>query len=123
MFKDSLACIRKFVESDDKIRFMWNIGDVVCWECGMLRFKGYWGCGMLGMWDIWDVRHWECGMLGMELLGMRDVVDVECSRWGMLGIQDVGDVGCSGCGMLGVWDVGDVGCLRCGMFRCGMFGM
>ena len=30
MFKDSLACIGKFLESDDKIQVMWNVGDVVC---------------------------------------------------------------------------------------------
>ena len=57
MFKDSLACIQKFVESDDEIRVMWNVGDVTCWECGMLvmwdvwalRFSGRW---MFGMWDV-----------------------------------------------------------------------
>ena len=42
--QDSFAFIRKFVESDDKIRDMWNVGDVVCWECEML-----------GLWDIGDV--------------------------------------------------------------------
>ena len=46
MFKDNLACIRKFVESDDEIRVMWNVGDVVCW-----------GCEMLGLQDIGDVGY------------------------------------------------------------------
>ena len=45
MFKDNLACIGKFVESDDKIRVMWNVGNVVCWEYGAL-----------GSWDIGDAR-------------------------------------------------------------------
>ena len=45
MFKVSLSCIRKFVESDDKIRVMWNVGDVVSWECGML---GLWNIGDAG---------------------------------------------------------------------------
>ena len=36
MFKDNLACIQKFVESDNKIRVMWNAGGVVCLGCGML---------------------------------------------------------------------------------------
>ena len=44
MFKDSLACIRKFVECDDKIQAMRNFGAAVCWECGMLA-----------LWDIGDV--------------------------------------------------------------------
>ena len=44
MFKDSLACIRKFVVSDDKIQVMWTVGDLVCWECEAL-----------GLWDIGDV--------------------------------------------------------------------
>ena len=56
MFKDLLACIWEFVESDDKIRVMWNVGDVVCWECGMLV------CGILGMWDVDDVG---CGISRM----------------------------------------------------------
>ena len=54
MFKDSLACIRKFVESDDKIRVMCNVGDVVCWVFGML-----------GLWDVGDVGCWGCGISGM----------------------------------------------------------
>ena len=49
MFKYSLARIRKFVESDDEIRVMWNVDDGVCWECGMMGLwhigdEGYWGC-------------------------------------------------------------------------------
>ena len=44
MFKDSLPCIPKFVESDEKIQVMWNVGNVVCLECGML-----------GLWIIGDV--------------------------------------------------------------------
>ena len=54
MFKDSLACIRKFAESDDEIRVIWNVGDIVCWECGMLETLdvgdvGCLGSGMFGM--------------------------------------------------------------------------
>ena len=57
MFKNSLAYIRKFV---DEIRIMYIIGDIVCWECGMM---GLWnvqdvecsGCGMLGTWDVGNV--------------------------------------------------------------------
>ena len=44
MFKDSLACIQKFVVSDDKIQVMWTAGNLVCW-----------GCEALGLWDIGDV--------------------------------------------------------------------
>ena len=54
MLKDSLACFRKFPEIDDKIRVMMNVGDVVCWECGMLS-----------LWDIGDVGYWRCWMLKM----------------------------------------------------------
>ena len=68
---------------------MWNVDDVICWDCEML-----------GLWDIRDVRCWECGMLGMGLFGMWDVGDVECSGCGMFGMRDVHDVGC------GMWDVG-----------------
>ena len=39
MFKDSLACVRKFVESDGKIRVMWNVDDVACCKCGMLGLR------------------------------------------------------------------------------------
>ena len=42
--------MRILVESDDKIRVMWNVGDVVCWE---------------GMWDVWFAGYWRCGMLKM----------------------------------------------------------
>ena len=62
MFKDSLACIRKFAESDDEIRVIWNVGDIVCWECGML-----------GLWNVRDV-----GCSGCGIFGMCDVGDVEC---------------------------------------------
>ena len=60
MFKDSLACIRKFAESDDEIRIIWNVGDIVCWECGMLETLdvgdvGCLGSGMFGMLDVRDV--------------------------------------------------------------------
>ena len=65
MFKGSLACIRKFVESDDEIRDMWNVGDIVCYGCVMLGFVRYWECGMMRMWDVGDVGCWGCGMLGM----------------------------------------------------------
>ena len=46
MFKDNLACIRKFIKSDNKIRVIRDVGDVICWECGMLR--------------LWDIRDVEC---------------------------------------------------------------
>ena len=69
MFKDSLAFVQKFVESDDKIRVMWNVGDVVCWECGML-----------GLWDVGDVGYLGCEMLGMWDIADGAVEDVEC--WG-----------------------------------------
>ena len=60
MFKDSLACIRKFAESDDEIRVIWNVGDIVCWECGMLETLdvgdvGCLGSGMFGMLDVREV--------------------------------------------------------------------
>ena len=49
MFKDNLESIQKFVESDDKIPV---VGDVVCWECGMLD-----------LYDVGDVGYCRCGML------------------------------------------------------------
>ena len=52
MFKDSLACIQNFVESDDKIQVIWNVGDVGNMEC----------CVMLGMFDVDDVGYWGCGI-------------------------------------------------------------
>ena len=60
MFKGSLACIRKFAESDDEIRVIWNVGDIVCWECGMLETLdvgdvGCLGSGMFGMLDVREV--------------------------------------------------------------------
>ena len=101
MFNTSLACNRKFVESDYKMRVRCNIGDIVCWECGLL-----------GLCNVQDV---ECS--GCWMLGMRGVRDVGC--W------DVGcwDVVCWGCVMFGMCSVGDMGYLGCGMFGCGMFGM
>ena len=95
MFQDSLACIRKFVESDHKIRVMWNDGDVVCWGVRDVGFAGYWGCGMLVMWDVGDGGYPGCERLE---------------------IWHVGDVGCWGYGMFRMWDVWDVGCSICGMF-------
>ena len=67
MFKDLLACIRIFVESDDKIRVMLNLGDAVCWECGIL-----------GIWDVGDVGYPGCEMLGMWDVEDRVAGDVEC---------------------------------------------
>ena len=79
MFKDNLACIRKFVESDDKIQVMWNVGNVVSWVYGILE-----------MWDVEDVRCWGCGMFGIW-----DVVDVGCCGCGMFRMWDVyRDMGC-----------------------------
>ena len=99
MFKDNLACIRKFVESDDKIQVMWKVGDAVCWVYGIFE-----------MWDVEDVRCWGC-----EMLRMWDVRDMECCGCRMLWMWDVRDVGCLGYGM---WDVE---CLPgCGMFICKM---
>ena len=68
MFKDNLAYIRKFDESDDKIQVMWTVGDVVSWVYGILE-----------MWDVEDVRFWGCVMFWMW-----DVRDVGCSGYGML---------------------------------------
>ena len=75
MFKDNLACIRNFVESDDKIRVMWNVGDVGMLGCWVREILETWilemwfvedvrslGCGMLWMWDVRDVECWGCGM-------------------------------------------------------------
>ena len=57
MFKDSLACIQKFVESNYEIRVIWNVGDIICWECGMFGILdvGDLECldgWMFGMWDV-----------------------------------------------------------------------
>ena len=38
-----------------------------CWGCGMLGIVGCSGCGMLGMWDVGDVRCWEYGMIEMDV--------------------------------------------------------
>ena len=59
MFKDSLACIQNFVESDDKIQVIWNVGDVGNMEC----------CVMLGMFDVGDVGCWGCGIPRMWDVG------------------------------------------------------
>ena len=101
MFKDSLACIQNFVESDDKIQFIWNVGDVGNMECCVML-----GCWMLVMWDVGDV-----GYPGCEMLAMWDVEDLGCCECGMLEMLDVGNVGCWRCGMFGMWHVyRDVGC-------------
>ena len=102
MLKGSLACIRKFVESDNEIRVMWNVGDIVCWRCVMM------GCEMLGMWDVGNVAYWDmgfggCGMLGCKILGMRHVGDIGCSGCGIFKMRDLRAVGR---GMFaGMWNV------------------
>ena len=96
MFKDSPACVWKFVESDDKIRVIWHAGDVgnvISWVCGILE-----------MWDVGDVGCWGYGMFRIWDFGMCDVQVVECSGCGMLGMWDVQCAGCSRCGMFGMWD-------------------
>ena len=84
MFKNSLACIQKFVESDDEIPSY-----VECW-----------GCSMLGMWDVGVVECSGCGMLGMWDVGV-----VGCSGCGMWDIRNMGCWGCGMLGVLGLWDV------------------
>ena len=121
LLKDLLVCIRKFVESDDEIRVIWNVGDIVCCEYGILGMLdvgnvGCPGCGMFGVWDVrgvgcsgcemYDVRDVACSCCGM--FSMRNVYDVGCSGYGMLGMLDVWGVGCSGCRVFRIWDVGDV---------------
>ena len=101
MFKDSPACVWKFVESDDKIRVIWHAGDVgnvISWVCMILE-----------MWDVGDVGCCGYGMFRIWDFGMCDVQVVECSGCGMLGMWDVQYAGCSRCGMFGMWYVG------CGM--------
>ena len=105
MFKGNLACIRNFVESDDKIRVMWNVGDVGMLGCWVREILETW---ILEMWFVEDVRSLGCGML--RIWDVRGVGCLGCWGCGMLGMWDVLDVGCSGCGMLGMWDVG------CGVF-------
>ena len=43
---------------------MWDVGNVGCWGCGMLKMwdvedVGCWGCRVFGRWDVgcgmWDV--------------------------------------------------------------------
>ena len=56
--------------SDDKIRVMWNVGDIVCWERGTLGMPdfgdvGCSGCRMFRIWDVWNVGCSGCGMFGM----------------------------------------------------------
>ena len=68
MFKDSLTCISKFIENDDQIRVMWNVGDVGGLGSGMFEMwndldVGCSGYVMLGIRDVQDVRSWGCGML------------------------------------------------------------
>ena len=58
MFKGLLVCIQTFVESDDEIRVMWNVGNILRW-----------GRVMLGLLDVGDVGRWGCGMLGMQNVG------------------------------------------------------
>ena len=105
MFKDSFACIQKFVESNDEIRVIWNVGHVAC--------LGYW---MLGMWHVGDLECLDVRDVGCVMFGLWDVQDVGCLGCGVFRIWNVGDVGCWGCVMFGIWDVWDVGCLTgCGM--------
>ena len=73
---------------------MWDVGNVGCWGCKMLR-----------MWDVGDV-----GCSRFEISSMWNVRDVGCAGCGMFGMWDVEDVGCSGCGMFEMWNAG------CGMF-------
>ena len=47
---------------------IWDVEDVGCW-----------GCGMLKMWDVGDVEYSGCRMFGLW-----DGGDVECSGCGML---------------------------------------
>ena len=50
--------------------------------------------------------------LGCGMLGMWDVLGVECLEYGMFEVWGVSDVGYLGCRILGMWDVcWDVGCL------------
>ena len=79
------------------------------------------GCGILGMWNIGDVGCWRFGMLGMwDVRDVRywecgDVEDVGCCTCGSFQMWDGRDAGYSGCRMFGMWDVRDVGCSRCRM--------
>ena len=125
MFKNSLECIRKFVESDYEIWVMCHIGDIVCWGCGMsglsnVRDVECSGCGILGMWDIRNVRCSRCGMFGtwdVEMWDFGDIGCLGCRMFGMWNVRDVGcwDVRCSRRGMCGMWYVRDVGCWGCAM--------
>ena len=58
MFKGNLACIRNFVESDDKIRVMWNVGDVGMLGCWVREILETW---ILEMWFVEDVEVWDVG--------------------------------------------------------------
>ena len=92
MFKDSQACIRKFVKSDGEIRVMLEMRSV-----GVV---GRSGCGLFGMWDIRGVGCSEC-----EIFGIWYVVYVGCSGCVMFGMWEVSNLGC------GMWDVcREVGC-------------
>ena len=92
IFKGLLACIQRFVQSDNEIRVIRNIKDIVCWRCIMF-----------GLWNVGDVGCWGCKVLAMWVFG-----DVGCWNCGMLKIWDFVDVGCLVCEMFGNWDVGDV---------------
>ena len=131
MIKNSLAYIRKFLESDDEIRVMCNIGDIVCWmwdvgvvECSRCEIFGRWDvgdmgcwdvgcseCAMFGMWDVWDVGYLRCGMFRMW-----NVQVAVCSGCEMFRLRYVWDVVCLGCGMFGMWNVRDVGFSEYGIF-------
>ena len=52
------------------------------------------------MCDVWDLEYSECGMFGIIDVGMWDVRDARCSRYGMFGMWTVRDMECSGCGIL-----------------------
>ena len=69
------------------------------------------GCGMLGMWDVLDVECLEYGMF--EVCGVWDVGYLGCR---VLGMWQVRDVGCLGYGMVRMWNLRDVGCLGYEMF-------
>ena len=71
---------------------MWDVGNVRCW-----------GCGMLKIWHVWDVRCWRCGVFRMW-----NVADVGCLECEILGMWGGWDVGYLGCRIFRIWDVWDV---------------
>ena len=80
--------------------WMWDVHDVGCLGCGMLRMLDIWdvACSRYVMFRVWGVR--DVGCLGCGMLEMLDIWNVGCSKCVMFGMLNVHEGCLLGCGML-----------------------